>query len=426
MAETDSPLSIPTPPSEPGPARKKVLPKAFTSLQHRNYRLYFGGQLISVAGTWMQSIAQAWLVYQISQSEFSLGLVGFAGAIPVLVVSPWGGVLADILPRRTLLVITQASSMLLAFILSVLTFTGVVQVWHIVAMAAMLGLINAFDAPARQAFIVELVSREDLTNAIAMNSIMFNGARVIGPAIGGLILAALGAGWCFLINGLSFLAVITGLLLMQISRPVTRPRIQHPLQQLKDGVRYAVARRDIIGLLALSSIFGIFGMSYSSQLPAYVDQVYHVDATGFGILSAVVGLGAVSGAFIVAQFHDRIRRGPLLFYANLTYAALLLIFSFNPYFPLALVLGFGLGACFMLQMNNMNSLLQLRVSDQMRGRVMSLYTLTFFGLSPFGSLLVGTLAENWSLTGTVTLAALVTGALSLAVFIRIPELRKLT
>ena len=301
MSETDSPLSIPTPPSEPVPARKKVLPKAFTSLQHRNYRLYFGGQLISVAGTWMQSIAQAWLVYQISQSEFSLGLVGFAGAIPVLVVSPWGGVLADILPRRTLLVITQASSMLLAFILSVLTFTGVVQVWHIVAMAAMLGLINAFDAPARQAFIVELVSREDLTNAIAMNSIMFNGARVIGPAIGGLILAALGAGWCFLINGLSFLAVITGLLLMQISRPVTRPRIQHPLQQLKDGVRYAVARRDIIGLLALSSIFGIFGMSYSSQLPAYVDQVYHGDATGFGILSAGGGWGAVSVGCLVAR-----------------------------------------------------------------------------------------------------------------------------
>lgn len=413
------------PPSAPVPARKKALPKAFTALQHRNYRLFFIGQLISVAGTWMQSIAQGWLVYQISQSEFSLGLVGFAGAIPVLLVSPWGGVLADIMPKRTLMVITQTASMVNAFLLAVLTFTGVVQVWHIIALAAVSGLINAFDAPARQSFVVDLVGREDLTNAIAMNSMMFNGARVIGPAIGGVILAVLGAGWCFLVNGLTFLAVIAGLLMMRISRPAVPPRIHHPLQQLKDGVRYAASRQDIVGLLLLSSILGIFGISYSSQLPAYVDQVYHVDATGYGIISAAVGLGAVSGAFLVAQFHDRLHRGPLLFYSNIIYASLLLVFSFNPYFPLALVIAFGLGVCFMLQMNSLNSLLQLRVSDQMRGRVLSLYTLTFFGLSPFGSLLVGTLAEQWSLTGTVALAAVITAVLSVAVYIRIPELRKL-
>ena len=425
MSEIDSSLSRPNPPSAPDPARKKALPKAFTALQHRNYRLFFIGQLISVAGTWMQSIAQGWLVYQISQSEFSLGLVGFAGAIPVLLVSPWGGVLADIMPKRTLMVITQTASMLNAFLLAVLTFTGVVQVWHIIALAAVSGLINAFDAPARQSFVVDLVGREDLTNAIAMNSMMFNGARVIGPAIGGVILAVLGAGWCFLVNGLTFLAVIAGLLMMRISRPAVPPRIHHPLQQLKDGVRYAASRQDIVGLLLLSSILGIFGISYSSQLPAYVDQVYHVDATGYGIISAAVGLGAVSGAFLVAQFHDRLHRGPLLFYSNIIYASLLLVFSINPYFPLALVIAFGLGVCFMLQMNSLNSLLQLRVSDQMRGRVLSLYTLTFFGLSPFGSLLVGTLAEQWSLTGTVALAAVITAVLSITVYIRIPELRKL-
>ncbi len=419
----DHPLSSP---SEAQIPRKKKLPKAFTALQHRNYRLFFSGQLISVAGTWMQSIAQGWLVYQISQSEFMLGLVGFASAIPVLVVSPFGGVLADALPRRKLLVITQTAAMLMAFVLAGLTFTGLVEVWHIIVLAAISGLINAFDAPARQSFVVDLVGRGDLTNAIAMNSMMFNGARVIGPAVGGVILAAFGAAWCFFINGLSFLAVIAGLLLMQLSAPAHPPRIQQPLRQLADGVRYAVSHREIVGLLLLSTIFGIFGLSYSSQLPAYVDQVYHVDATGYGIISAVIGMGAVSGAFLVAQFHDRLKRGPLLFYANILYSALLLTFSFNANFPLALVLGFGLGSCFMLQMNNMNSLLQLRVSDEMRGRVMSLYTLTFFGFSPFGSLLVGTLAEQWSLTGTVALAAAVTGVLSLAVFWRIPELRKMS
>lgn len=422
MTEIESPRTPTIPPTQ----RKKTLPKAFTALQHRNYRLYFIGQLVSLAGTWMQSIAQGWLVYQISQSEFSLGLVGFASAIPMLVVSPWGGVLADVLPKRTLLVITQTCAMISAFILALLTFTGTVQVWHIITLAAFSGLINAFDAPARQSFVVDLVERGNLTNAIAMNAMMFNGARVIGPAIGGVILATLGAGWCFLLNGFSFLAVISSLLLMSLSQPTTPPRISQPFQQLKEGIRYTAGQREILGVLALAGIFGVFGMSYSSQLPAYVDQVYHAGASGYGIISAVVGLGAVSGAFLVAQFHDRIQRGPLLFYGNLSYALLLFVFSFTPYFPLALVLAFGLGVCFMLQMNNMNSLLQLRVADQMRGRVMSLYTLTFFGLSPFGSLLVGTLAEHWSLTGTVTLVAVITGVLSMLVFIRIPELRKLS
>jgi MFS family permease len=425
MSEVERP-STPAPQSAPiTAARKKALPKAFTSLQHYNYRLYFGGQLVSLAGTWMQNIAQGWLVYQISRSEFSLGLVGFAGAIPVLLVSPWGGVLADVLPKRTMLVITQTASMLLAFILSILVFTNVVEVWHVIVMAALLGLVNAFDAPARQSFVVELVGREDLTNAIAMNSMMFNGARVIGPAIGGVILAAVGAGWCFLLNGVSFLAVIAGLLLMRISRPATRPRVEQPVRQLVEGIRYVRSRRDILGLIGLAGVFGFFGMAYSSQLPAFVDRVYHVDATGFGILSAAVGLGAVSGAFILAQFHDVLPRGKLLFIANLSFAGLLFAFSFIPVFELALVAAFGLGTCFMLQMNNINSLLQLQVSNEMRGRVMSLHTLTFFGFSPFGTLLVGSAAESWSLTGAVAVTAVITGALSLLIFTIVPELKKL-
>ncbi|HEX7973403.1 MAG TPA: MFS transporter, partial [Anaerolineales bacterium] len=212
----------------------------FAALRHRNFQLYFGGQLISVAGTWLQIIAQGWLVYQLTRSELALGIVSFASAIPVLVVSPFGGVLVDRVPKRNLLVITQTASMLLALILALLTFTNVVQEWHVILLAAALGLVNAFDAPARQAFVVEMVGREDLTNAIALNSLMFNGGRIIGPAAGGLLLAALGPAWCFLINGISFLAVIAGLLAMRLPPHVSAPHTQvSSLKQLAGGFRYS-------------------------------------------------------------------------------------------------------------------------------------------------------------------------------------------
>ena len=244
-------------------AARRPVPRAFSALQHRNYQLWFVGQLISVAGTWMQAIAQGWLVYQISHSEFTLGLMGFASAIPILIVTPFGGLIADAFPKRTLLVMTQTTMMVLAFILSVLTFTNTVQVWHIIVLAALLGVANSFDAPARQAFVVDMVSREDMTNAIAMNSMMFNGARVVGPALGGLLLGAFGAGWCFLFNGVSFLAVIAGLLLMQVPKPATRPQIGHPLEQIKEGVQYASGQKEILALLLLACVFGFFGSAYS-------------------------------------------------------------------------------------------------------------------------------------------------------------------
>lgn len=412
-------------PSKTKPGRRQI-PRAFSALQHRNYQLWFGGQLISVAGTWMQSIAQAWLIYEISRSELILGVMGFASAIPFLIISPFGGLIADAFPKRTLLVLTQATMMVLAFILAVLSFTNTVQVWHIIALATLLGVANAFDAPARQAFVVDMVDREDLTNAIAMNSMMFNGARVIGPALGGLLLAAVGAGWCFFFNGVSFLAVIAGLLLMKVSRPASRPRIDRPLDLIKEGVRYAVREKEIFALLLLAGIFGIFGFSYSALLPAFIDKVFHSGPTSFGLINTAIGLGAVSGAFIIAQFVSRSRRGQWLFYASMGYILVLVLFALNPLFPVALVLAFGLGLGFMLLLNNVNSLLQTRVDDNMRGRVMSLYTLTFFGFSPFGNLLAGTLAEKWSLTGSVALFAVITGVFALVIFFKIPRLRQMT
>lgn len=425
-APLQPPLGPETPPRVvPLRARQMRIPRTFAALRHRNYQLYFGGQLISVAGTWMQIIAQGWLVYQISHSELTLGIVGFASAIPALLVSPWGGVVVDRVPKRSLLVVTQASAMLLAFILAALTFTGVVQVWHVVLLAAGLGLVNAFDGPGRQAFVVELVGREDLTNGIALNSMMFNGARVIGPAIGGLLLATLGSAWCFLINGLTFLAVIAGLLAMRLPPHQPPARLASPWKQLTGGLRYVFAHTELFALLLIALIFAVFGLSYGTLLPAFVDQVLHQGAAGFGLVNAATGLGAVTGALVVARSGGPGRRGRRLTAASLAFPILLLVFAYVPVFYISLVLAFGLGAAFMLQFTLINTLLQTRVDDEMRGRVLSLYTLTFFGFSPFGNLAIGILAEAWGLSLTIGLSAAIAMILSGVVFLMVRQLREL-
>ncbi|MBL8056410.1 MAG: MFS transporter [Anaerolineales bacterium] len=414
--------AVPGPASPAGVSR---LPRAFIALRHRNYQLYFGGQLVSVAGTWMQIVAQGWLVYELSHSELTLGVVGFASAIPALLISPWGGVVVDRMPKRTLLVITQAAAMLLALILAALSFLGHVQVWHVVALSAALGVVNAFDGPARQAFVVEMVGREDLTNAIAMNSMMFNGARVVGPALAGLLLAAVGASWCFLLNGLSFLAVIGGLLAMRLEPRTSRLEIGSPWQQLKAGVGYVYRHAEIFALLLLALIFSVFGISYGAILPAFVDQSLRGGPTAFGAVNAATGLGAVAGALVVARYGDRGRRGRWLVLANLAFPLILAAFAWQTSVGPALALAFGLGVGFMLQFTLINTLLQTRVADAVRGRVLSLYTLTFFGFAPFGNLAIGILAEALGLSLTITLSAAVALALSLAVIAIVPRVRRL-
>lgn len=400
-------------------------PKTFAALGHRNYQLYFIGQLISVAGTWMQVIAQAWLVYQISHSEFALGVVGFASSIPVLFITPWGGVTADMLPKRTVIVITQTLSMLLAFILAVLCFTNVVQVWHIVVLAVLLGIVNSFDMPARQAFVVEMVGREDLTNAIAMNSMMFNGARVVGPAIGGILLATLGSSWCFLINGLSFFAVIVGLLLMRLSPTSSQPDLSRPWQHLVAGVKYTAGRSEIVALLALSAVYSLFGLSYASLLPAFTDQVLHSGASGYGAINTAIGFGAVTGALLIARYGIGSHRGKWLLIASFTFPLFLGFFAVNNQFIWALPLTYGLGVGFMILFNSINSLLQSQVTDEMRGRVLSLYTLSFSGVSPFGNLMVGTLSEKWGMNWTFLACAVVTILLAIVIYSLAPKVRQL-
>jgi MFS family permease len=408
------------------PTASRAAEGTFRSLRHRNFQLYFGGQLISVAGTWMQVVAQAWLVYEISHSDLTLGIVGFAAAIPALIVSPWGGVIVDRVPKRALLIITQAAAMLLALILAALNFTHSVQVWHVVALAAGLGLVNAFDGPARQAFVVEMVGREDLTNAIALNSMMFNSARVIGPAIGGLLLASVGAGWCFLLNGLSYLAVIAGLWAMQLPPHAVRRAIAPPLKELASGLRYVWHQVDLSALLLVALVYAVFGLSYATVLPAFADQVLHAGASGYGLLNAATGLGAVGGALIIARSGGGGQRGRLLVLASLAFPIVLLAFAFTGVFPLSLFLALALGLLFMVQFTLINTLLQLRVVDEMRGRVLSLYSLTFFGFAPFGNLATGNLSQHWGLSLTIGLSAVVALVLFLVIFAVVPRLRHLS
>lgn len=399
--------------------------KIFAALRHRNFQLYFGGQLISNAGTWMQVIAQAWLVYQLSHSDLTLGIVAFASAIPTLIVSPWGGVVVDRVPKQGLLIITQSSAMLLAFILSILTFTNVVQEWHVIILAAALGLVNAFDAPARQAFVVEMVGREDLPNAIALNSLMFNSARVIGPALGGLLLAIVGTAWCFTINGISFLAVIIGLWLMKLPAHTPLVHSGSPWSQLSSGIKYVSQHRDLAALLLLALIFSIFGISYSTLLPAFVEQVLNQGAMSYGIINAVTGLGAVTGAFMIAGGWSHGVRGRWLFFSTVGFPLVLGIFAFVTLYPISLALAYGLGVGFMVQFTMINTLLQTRVEDEFRGRVMGLYTLTFFGFTPFGNLLIGALGQWFNLSIALFLFAIVALALSQAVMVKAPLIRKL-
>jgi MFS family permease len=315
--------------------------------------------------------------------------------------------------------------MLLAFVLAALTFTNVIKEWHVIVLAALLGVVNAFDAPARQSIVPELVGKRDLPNAIALNSLMFNSARVIGPAIAGMMLAVVGAAWCFTLNGISFLAVLIGLWLMKLP---PHQNIQHttsPWQQLVSGVQYAAGNREISGLILLSLVFSLFGISYFTVMPAFVEKILHQGAVAYGWVNAASGLGAVTGALILANRASNGKRGQLLVFTNILFPLVLIAFSFTTFYPLSLVLAYGLGAGFMVQFTTINTLLQTRVEDKFRGRVMGLYTITFFGFAPFGNLMIGALGEKLGLSFAMTLFAVLSLILSRIVLMKTPEVQKL-
>ena len=405
------------------PRRGRRAPAAFRALAHRNFQLFFSGQLISLIGTWMQSVAQSWLVYRLTGSSVLLGLVGFSSQIPVFLLAPIGGIVADRKNRHHILIITQSLAMLLAFALAAFTLTGVIEVWHIFVFAAMLGLINAFDIPARQAFIVDMVGKENLINAIALNSSMFNGARIIGPAVAGVLVAAIGEAWCFFANGASYIAVIAGLLMMKVAPRLRANRAASPLADIVEGFKFAGQTGPVRALLLLLGLVSLAGMPYAVLMPIIADRILRGGASGLGILMGASGVGALVGALSLAGRKGVAGLGRWVAFSSAGFGVSLILFSLSRTFWLSAVLLVPVGLFMMVQMASSNTLIQTMVPDHLRGRVMAVYSMMFMGMAPLGSLLAGVLAGRLGAPATVAAggAVCVVGASIFA--LRLPALR---
>ena len=404
----------------------KGLRLIFRALYSRNYRLFFGGQGISLIGTWMQQIAMSWLVYRMTNSAFLLGLIGFSSQICSFFFSPFAGVISDRWNRHRILVATQSFSMIQAFILATLTLTGAVTVLHLIILALFLGFVNAFDMPTRQAFVVEMVEkREDLGNAIALNSFLFNGARLVGPSIAGILISILGEGMCFLLNGLSFLAVIIALLSMQItSHKGQFPKTQ-VFQGFKEGLTYAVGFAPIRSILLFIGWISLVGTANTTLLPVFAKNILHGGAQTYGFLMAAIGVGAIIGAIFLASRRSVLGLGRIIAIASTIFGVGLISFSLSHViwlsFLLLLLTGFGM----MVHMASSNTILQTMVDDDKRGRVMSLYTMAFMGMAPFGSLAGGSLAGSIGAPATLIIGG-ISCMLGSFLFIRIlPSLREI-
>ncbi len=393
------------------------------ALRHRNFQLFFGGQLLSLTGTWMQSVAQSWLVYRITGSAILLGTVGFSGQIPVFFLAPIGGALADRHRRRRIIVITQTTAMILAFILAALTLTGRVRVWHIMTLSALMGVVNAFDIPARQAFLVEMVGREDLMNAIALNSSMFNGARLIGPAVAGILVAGIGEGWCFFTNGVSYLAVIAGLLMMRLGPWSPPERTASTLENVLEGMSYVRRTAPIRALLLLVGLVSLVAMPYTVLMPVFADTILQSGARGLGVLMGATGMGALLGALFVASRRGLRGLGKVTAAAAAGFGVSLILFAISRRFWLSAAMLVPIGFCMMLQMACTNTLIQSMVPERLRGRVMAVYSMMFMGMAPIGALLAGVAAGHIGAPLTVSIGA-VGALLGAGVFARhLPGLR---
>ena len=386
------------------------------SLRHRNFQLFFSGQLISLIGTWMQNVAQSWLVYRLTGSSLLLGTVSFAGQIPVFPIAPLAGMVADRWNRRTIVIITQTASMILASILAALTLTNRITVWEIVVLAALLGVVNAFDIPARQSFLVEMVGREDLMNAIALNSSIFNGARIIGPAIAGILVATIGEGWCFFANAVSYIAVIAGLFMMRISRRQAERAIKSAYDHIAEGFRFVRKTAPIRALLLILGLVSLVGMPYTVLMPVFAKTVLHGDATTLGVLGSAAGIGALAGALTLASRTRVHGLGKWVWMACTSFGTFLILFSFSHHYFLSVLLLVPVGFSLMTQMGATNTLVQSMVPDRLRGRTMAVYSMMFMGMSPLGAILAGAAADKIGAPRTVALggACAIAGAIAFA------------
>ncbi|MCU7496057.1 MAG: MFS transporter [Ignavibacteria bacterium] len=405
------------------PKDKVSFRKTFSALRHKNYRLWFWGQMTSLFGSWMQTTAQGYLVYELTHSPVYLGYVGFASGVPAWLFMIFGGVVADRVPRRTILVITQTIMMILAFVLAGLTFMGLVEAWHIVVLAFLLGVANAFDSPARQSFVLEMVEREDLVNAIALNATMFNTATAIGPAVAGITYAAFGPAWCFIINGASFIVVIIALLMMKLKPQPKAETRKSAITDLKEGIKYLKKQKMILTLIALITVVGLFGIAFATLIPAWAVKILHGDATTNGLLQSARGLGALLSALFIASVSHYKIKGKLVNIGTFAFPLTLIIFSFIRWEPLSLLMLVAIGASSILILNVVNALVQTLVSDEFRGRVMGIYSISFFGFMPLGALLIGFLAEHLGEPEAIIINSAALLLFALIIFIKVPQLR---
>lgn len=367
----------------------------FRSLGSRNYRLFFAGQGISLIGTWMQQIAMIWLVYRLTHSAFLLGAVGFAGQIPIFLIAPFAGVFADRWNRHRTIVITQTLSLLQATTLAVLVLTGTAQVWHLIVLAVILGTINAFDMPARQSFIVQMIERKkDLGNAIALNSAMVTATRLLGPSIAGILIGSFGEGICFLVNAISYVAVIAALLAMRVAPPAARPANGRMIDGLKEGIAYVAGFSPVRNILLLLALISFVGMPYQILMPIFAKDILGGGAHTLGFLMGATGLGSLVGTVHLAGRKTIRGFGRIITVAAMVFGIGLIAFSFSHIVWSSLILAFVAGLGMMAQMACSNTVIQTVVDDDKRGRVMSLFTTAFIGMAPFGSLFAGALASR--------------------------------
>lgn len=383
---------------------RREWPVALRALRHRNFRLFGGGQLISLIGTWMDPVAESWLVYRLTGSSLLLGTVAFAGQIPILLLVPVGGIVADRYDRRSILIVSQSLTMVLTFILAVLTLTHVVQPWHVIVLAALMGLVSAFDIPARQAFMADMVPREDLVNAIALHSAIFNGARVIGPALAGIIVAEIGEGWCFFANALSFLAVIAGLLIMT---PVPRERQTNkgsPAQSISGGFLFVVRTAPVRAFMLLLGLITLTGVPCVVLMPLFAGQILHGGAKGLGLLMGASGLGALCAAITLATRKSVSGLERWIAAACTSFGLALILFSFSRIFWFSAMMMILLGFSVTVEMGLSSTFIQSMVPDHLRGRVMAVSTITLMGMAPLGALLAGSLGHVIGAPMTVALS----------------------
>ncbi|MHB8054293.1 MAG: MFS transporter [Candidatus Aminicenantales bacterium] len=399
--------------------------RTFLSLKHPNYRLWFWGQLTSLFGSWMQSTALGFLIFELTKSPAFLGLTGFAAGVPTWLFMLMAGVVADRVPRRRVMIYTQTAMMILAFATAALVFTGTIRPWHIILLAFGMGTANAFDAPARQALVQDLVPFEDMTNAIALNSAMFNTSVALGPAFGGLIYALVGPGWCFFVNGLSFVAVILALAKMKLPAFISRPQTPSLVADLKEGLRYATREPIIRTIMAMVFVISLFGFSFMTLIPAWTVNILHGNATTNGFLISARGLGSLLSALFIASLGRFRFRGKLLTFGSFAFPLIMILFAFVRSPGLAYLVIFSSGFAVILIFNMANTAIQHLSPDHLRGRVMGIYSFVFFGSMPLGALLIGATAERLGEPPAVVIGSLIALMFAALVWVLMPRLRAL-